>query len=565
MEQKQDKYIAKAIRAKKERKGSPKAVNLIRDDSYVNPNPPKGEQYTKCKKCGKVFEQTLYTERNCYTDFDTCPSCRQKIGQEKQKKLKEKEVSTAVLPFSPHPWQEKAFEDFKTHRFNLWACGNRSGKDYCANMIGIWYFVQCLNENRAIYHPEMAPSVLWWIIAPTEPMAKQNWRDLKKQFPKDWIVACADSAMTMQTIGGGIIEVRSAFNAESLVGVGLDLVTITEAARIRDLQVVWANLEARLGSPGRGLEQDRKGRSYGAGKAIINSTPIGKNYFYEMWKWGQTGSAEYSSAWISYQLPWTCNPSNEELARTVVSTKFGEMEYEEDLRRRLGDRLFRQNYLADFLAMDGTVFKDFEEKCVQNLFNMGLNKQKRDEYAKEWVTPVSYHSYRLGYDPATGSSSDTPAVIIRDLDTNRIIQAIDLYGKNYDQQWDEISFISRKYNYAPCAWLRTGHTAVENQLAKRGVVEIPLDEQAGNKAKYIQSLERAIQNQDLHVLNDGSESVQTFIMQMGDYTEKDGKYSNEQQPHDDFVSACYAAYYDYSEAEEKVAYCPLMGSINRYA
>lgn len=925
-EQKRAKYVRNAIEANKENRQAPKIVNLIKnDEDFDTKEPPKGEQFTVCETCGQLFEQDFYREGNRYSSYKTCHSCRRKVGVQKQAKLKEmaaakeSEVASVTLPFNPHPWQAKAFEDFKTHRFNLWACGNRcllegdfiqgcnkpieeleegdmvydqhgneqkvkyagfnyyfgdvytvrtsgcldtvcndehrlyvckvhrltkevvderfvqakdleaycdlsrssqykycfkipkidkqiacdfwwlddgtklvitedmawvlglycaegccisnslkwtinvnepeiaeraariledagyhtsqrirhdegthcvltykrslvrkidkeighgsrnkkipetilfnanknlliaflkgyyagdgyyskkafamtassysrqlmldvqiawhrlgyfariqtsirksnqkteyviyvldpeankiigvdtgrsafrqaaimkddciyvpiksiskevrdckiynietedgtfvhnnqitgnSGKDFCANMIGIWYFVQCLNENRAIEHPEMAPSVLWWIIAPTEPMAKQNWRDLKKQFPKEWMVACSDSSMTMQTVGGGIIEVRSAYNAESLVGVGLDLVTITEAARIGDLPVVWANLEARLGSPGRGLEADRRGRSYGAGKAIINSTPIGKNYFYTMWKWGQVGSSEYSSNWISYQLPWTSNPSNEELARTIVKTRYGEMEYEEDLRRRLGDRLFRQNYLADFLAMDGTVFKDFEEKCVQNLFNMGLSKKEQAQYAQEWIQPVPYHSYRIGYDPATGSSSDTPAVIVRDMDTNRIVQVVNLYGKNYDQQWDEISYISRRYNYAPCAWLRTGHTAVENQLAKRGVVEIPLDEQGGRKAEYIQSLERAIQNDDLHVLLDGSETVQTFVMQMNDYTEKNGKYSNEQQEHDDFVSACYAVYHDYSVQEFKVSYCGLMGSVKRYA
>lgn len=558
-------YVSKAKKEYRKNDGNPKIVNLIKDDKELKSNPPTGEQFSKCTKCGKTFEQDIREDINCYTSFKMCKDCRRELANKKYNKVKEKEVSTVTLPFSPHPWQQKAFEDFKTHRFNLWACGNRAGKDFCANMLGIWYFVQCLNENRAIYHPEMAPAVLWWIIAPTEPMAKQNWRDLKKQFPKEWIVACSDASMTMETVGGGIVEVRSAYNPESLVGVGLDLVTITEAARIGDLQTVWANLEARLGSPGRGLEKDRKGKSYGAGKAIINSTPIGKNYFYTMWKWGQKNSSEYSSAWISYQLPWTANPSNEELARTIIKTKYGEMEYEEDLRRRLGDRLFRQNYLADFLAMDGTVFKDFEEKCVINLFNMGLSKTEMEKYAKDWCTPIPYHNYRIGYDPATGSSSDTPAVVVRDMNMNRIVIAVNLYGKNYDQQWDEISFLSKRYNYAPCAWLRTGHTAVENQLAKRGVVEIPLDEQGGNKAKFIQSLERAIQNKDLSVLLDGSDTIQTLVMEMGDYTEKDGKYSNEQQEHDDFVSACYAAYYDYSEAEDKIYYCPLMGAVNRYS
>lgn len=564
MEQKKAGYYRRAQSHNLKNKSAPKIVNLIKETD-THKEAPKGNATGVCSVCGKTFEQDFYEDRNTYSSYKTCHGCRKKVSEKKEKKIKETETATAMLPFAPHPWQAKAFEDFKKYRFNLWACGNRSGKDFAANMIGIWYFIQCLNENRHIEHPEMAPSVLWWIIAPTEPMAKQNWRDLRKQFPKEWIVAVSNSSMTMETIGGGVIEVRSAYNPESLVGVGLDLVTITEAARISDLDIVWANLEARLGSPGRGLEKDRQGKKYGQGKAIINSTPIGKNYFYEMWKWGQKGQSEYSSAWISYQLPWTCNPANEELANTTVKTKYGEMTYEEDMRRRMGDRLYRQNYLADFLAMDGTVFKEFEEKCVQNVFNMGISREKQKEYVQQWIAPVPYHNYRIGYDPATGSSADSPAVVVRDMNTNNVVMAVDLYGKNYDQQWDEISYISKRYNYAPCVWLRTGHTAVENQLAKRGVVEIPIDEQAGKKGEYIQALERAIQNDDMHVLLDGTEVIQRLVLQMSDYTEKGGKYSNEQQEHDDFVSACYAAWYDYSMETTKLYYCPLMGHVNRMA
>lgn len=464
---------------------------------------------------------------------------------------------------------EKRDEIFKLCSESSELCANctknhNCGKDRMTIMTGIKYFAECLNENRHIDNPDMVPSVLWWQIAPTEKIARQNWRELKKYMPKDWVVACSDSTYTMETICGGIIEVRSAYDPEGLVGVGLDLVTITEAARIADLQTVWANLEARLNSPGRGREKDRNGKKYGCGKAIINSSPIGKNYFYDLYKFGQKTSDTYSSNWISYKLGWRENPYMNELADTIVHTKYGDMTYEEDLRRKIGDRLFKQNYLGDFLAMDGSVFKDFSEKCVKNLFDMGLNKQQRDDFARQWKEPVPYHAYRIGYDPATGSSSDTPAVVVRDMNTNDLVAFVDLYGKNYDRQWDEIAYVSKYYNYAPCTWLRTGHTAVENQLAKRGVVEIPLDEQAGKKAQYIQSLERAIQNGDLHVLNDGTETVQTFIMQMEDYSEHDGKYSNESQPHDDFVSACYAAYYDYTDATEKIFYCGLMGGINRY-
>lgn len=324
-------------------------------------------------------------------------------------------------------------------------------------------------------------------------------------------------------------------------------------------------MQARLDSPGRGREIDRKGREIGYGKAIINSSPLGKNHFYTLFKRGQRGSDTYSSDWVSYQLTWRENPILNEKADDLIETTYGKITYEEDLRRTIGERLFRQNYLADFLAMDGTVFKEFEEKCVKNIYNLGLGEKEREKYIKEWQDPMPYHNYRIGYDPATGSSADSPAIIVRDKNTNRVVFVEDLYGKNYDQQWDEIAYVSRRYNYAECAWLRTGHTAVENQLAKRGVVEIPLDEQHGKKGEYIQSLERAIQNNDYHVLFDGSTQVQRLIFQMQDYSEHNGRYSNEQQEHDDFVSACYAAWYDYTVESEKVYYCGLMGSVNRYA
>lgn len=554
----------RAVKENQKKSERPKVYNIIKSEADYN-NPPQGNQFTKCKTCGKKFEQVLYSEQNRYSDFENCPSCRKKIALAKNKNLKETEQTVAKLPFKPFPWQKQAGQDFERVRFQVIDAGNRTGKDRYTIMTGIRYFVECLNENRHVENPEMVPSVLWWQIAPTEKMAKQNWRELKQYMPKEWIVGCSDSTYTMQTIGGGVIEVRSAYDPESLVGVGLDLVTITEAARIADLATVWANVEARLNSPGRGRAKDRQGKSYGFGKAIINSSPIGKNYFYQLYKFGQKNSSEYSSNWISYQLGWRANPFMNELADTIVETRFGEMTYEEDLRRKIGDRLFRQNYEGDFLAMDGTVFKEFSAKCVEDVFNMGLNKKQREEYIRKWKTPIPYHTYRIGYDPATGSSSDTPAVLVRDKTTNQVACVVSLYGKNYEQQWDEIAYISRHYNYAECVWLRTGHTAIENQLAKRGVVEIPIDEQGGKKAQYIQSLERAIQNMDLKVLLDGSEDIQTFILQMEDYTEKDGKYSNDSQEHDDFVSACYAAYYDYSIQEEKVAYCPLMGSVSRYA
>lgn len=442
-------------------------------------------------------------------------------------------------------------------------CGNRTGKDRFSNMAGIMYFVECLNENRHIDNPELVPSVYWWIIAPTETMAQQNWREIKKFFPKDWVVAISNSTQTMYTIGGGQIEVRSAYNPESLVGVGLDLVTITEAARIKDLDVVWANLEARLASPGRGRAKDRKGKKYGVGKAIINSSPIGKNYFYTMWTWGQPTHDEYASDWVSFSLPWTVNPANEQKANEIIHTKYGDITYAESLRRRIGDRAYRQNYLADFLAGSGEVFKDFKEKCGVDIFSskMHLTDEERAKFVADWIIPKPYHRYRMSWDIATGSSEDSPVLMIRDLEDNHLVKLVDLYGKDYDGQYSEIAYWSRHYNNAECVFSSTGHTACVGQLEKRGVSEIVVTEQGGHKAEMIQNAECAVQNGDVHFLMDGSiESIQA-LAQIEDYAEKDGKYSNQSEPHDDWASALYLNYFDYQIHEAKTPFLGLFDFI----
>lgn len=442
-------------------------------------------------------------------------------------------------------------------------CGNRTGKDRFSNMAGIMYFVECLNENRHIDNPEIVPSVFWWIIAPTETMAKQNWMEIKKFFPKDWVVSISNNTMSMYTIGGGVIEVRSAYDPESLVGVGLDLVTITEAARIKDLNTVWANLEARLSSPGRGRAKDRVGKKYGVGKAIINSSPIGKNFFYTMWTWGQPTHDDYASDWVSFSLPWTVNPANAEKAAEIIHTKYGDITYEESLRRRIGDRAYRQNYLADFLAGSGQVFKDFKEKCCVDVFSskFDFDHLQRMKYIDEWKSVIPNHKYRISWDIATGSSADSPVIMIRDMNTNKIVRLIDLYGKDYEHQYQAIAYWSKYYNDAECVFSSTGHTACVGQLQKLGVKEIVVTEQGGNKATLVQNAECAVQNGDVKLLMDGSVASQTALAQIEDYTEKGGKYSNESEPHDDWASALYLNYYDYQVQETKI---PWIGLIDAF-
>lgn len=542
---------------------SQKVYNLIQNEDISYNGPPKGDQFGICKSCKKQFEQELIKDRNIYSDWKTCPECRKKVAEKKTQK--EKEVNVGKLPYTPYPWQIEAAEAFETHRFIVLSCGNRTGKDRFSIMTGIKYFVECLNENRAVDNPDMVPPVMWWIIAPIEPLARQIWRELRAYFPKEWVVACSNASYQMETIGGGVIEVRSGYDPNMLVGVGLDLVTITEAARFKDLEFAWANLEGRLNSEGRGRLIDRGGMKAGKGKAIINSSPLpGKNGFYHLYCYGQKGHPNYSSNWWSCQYPWTANPTNAEAAKQIIHSRYGDITYEESLKRQLGERLFEMNYEGKFHTEEGSVFKNFEENCVVNIFDPELKlktKEKRNEFIKNWQAVDPGATYVAGYDPATGSSGDSPALVIRNKDNNRVVRVFDMYGKNYEQQWDFVTEMCKRYNYATVNWLRTGHTAIEGQFEKRGLVENPIDEQGQHKGQLVQTLELAVENRDLQMLMDGTPEAQTLIYQMNDYAEKNGRYANNEQPHDDFVSAMYAAFADYSASEVPIAYCNLMGAI----
>lgn len=493
-----------------------------------------------CQICGREFEQKYNPKIKEFENRKLCPRCR-KDGSENL-------VPVSQVVYQPFEWQKKAEALLEENKYMILACGARTGKDRFSNMMIIKYMQDFINEQRHVKHPDLVPSFLIWVVAPTDPMANQNWREVKSFVPREWVVEIRESDRTMQIINGGVLEVKSAYDPESLVGVGVDFCTITEADRIRDLQAVWANISRRLVSPGRGREKDRKGKKYGCGKCIINSSPTKKGYFYEMWKWGQKSLPDdYQPGFVSLNLPATENPIIREELSEVYETKYGEITQYELLQKQMSPERFARDILGQFVDDNGVVFSQFRQKCVESVFNKGLKEDKQKEYVEDWETPIINHYYRIGYDPATGSSSDDPAIIVRDMVSNKIVYVKSLYGKTYDLQWDEIAYISRRYNFAPCYWLRTGHTAVEGQLAKRGVVEMPLDEQGGNKAKFIQSLERAVQNGDVKVLECGEKDFLTMIRQMEDYTETNGKYSNSLQPHDDFVSAMYAAYNDYSD------------------
>lgn len=206
----------------------------------------------------------------------------------------------------PHPGQANVHNS--PARFRILAAGRRWGK----TRLGV---NECLDiasrGGRA-----------WW-VAPSYKMSEVGWRPVRQMGAK---VGAEIRRVDRQIIlaNGGEIAVRSADNPDSLRGESLDLVVIDEAAFVKE--DAWNEaLRPAL--------SDRKG------KAIFISTPKGRNWFWQAYQRGLDGGE-----WQSWQLPTVTNP-------------YIDPAEIEAARQSLPERIFRQEYLAEFIDDNDAVFR----------------------------------------------------------------------------------------------------------------------------------------------------------------------------------------------------------------
>ena len=254
------------------------------------------------------------------------------------------------LGYKPHAGQQRVHESAK--RFRVLACGVRWGKSLCAGMEAL---------AAALAPKERS----WgWVVAPTYELTDKVMREavhVAQTKMKHRVIRWAEreKVLKIRNLGGGVsvLQGKSADNPVSLLGEGLDYVVCDEASRFTPL--VWTNyISQRL--------IDKKGW------ALMISSPKGKGWFYDAWKRGQGGDADYES--------WNC-PSwdNPHLSREVIEAE----------RARVPDRVFRQEYGAEFIEGDGQVFRSVNEAFAEETrrepvpgarYVGGLDLAKVDDY-----------------------------------------------------------------------------------------------------------------------------------------------------------------------------------------
>lgn len=501
-----------------------------------------------CQDCGKIFTQGFRidskTGKRIFNKYKYCEKCRKIIS-------KKSEVKTAKvsIKYQPYPWQQKFHNSKK--RFKVISGAARTGKDRSCTMEFTNKFIQMLNEDRDYTY---VPKVHGWIIAPTYKLAGQLLREIMNTFPRELVVNYDKENYSIDTINGGLIEFRSADDPDSLVSVGLDIVWITEAARIKQFDIVIGNITDRLDSPGRGPNGT-------GGLLLVNSSPRGRTFFNEVCKWGIEGGRKQRPNWETFYVSRWDNPYFASLRNKVFDERIfkwvertddpylaNKRTYEEDLMLSRSDRQYREDILGLPSDDAGTQFPNFREQAV--IDKPYLPKDELKKYIQDIKTPKPYYTYSIGYDPA--KSIDGACLVVYCEQTGEAVEFMQLEKIPYNVQINVyIKGLVKKWNYAIVRYGKTGlGEALEDIFKLAGIVYIAYPEQGKNKERLVENLTTLIKSgkYKIHNVDDVTEKA---IRQFEDYgfdISDKGKtitYSNMTAGgHDDFVSASYFAVAD---------------------
>lgn len=217
-----------------------------------------------------------------------------------------------TLNFSLLKWQQTVFKD--EHRFKVVAAGRRCGKSRLSAVSLLIEGLNCPEGSSVMY------------IAPTLGQARTIIWDLLHELGRPVIKSSHVNNLEITLVNGRKILVRGADNPDSLRGVSLTYVVLDECAFIK-LDVWEKIIRAAL--------SDKKGR------ALFISTPSGRNWFYDVFKLGQTGDDDEWKSWhFTTQDNETIDPKEIEAAKKTLSSF-----------------AFKQEYLSSFDTSGADVFK----------------------------------------------------------------------------------------------------------------------------------------------------------------------------------------------------------------
>ena len=220
------------------------------------------------------------------------------------------------------PWQQEVWAD--DTRFKIVAAGRRTGKSRLAAWLLIVNALQ--TERGQVFY-----------VAPTQGQARDIMWQTLLELGNPVITGSHINNLQIKLVNGATISLKGADRPETMRGVSLKFLVMDEYADMKP-DVFEQILRPALA--------DQKGC------AMFIGTPMGRNHFYELYKYADLGDDETYKAWhfTSYDNP-ILDPNEIDTAKKSMSSY-----------------AFRQEFMASFEARGSEMFKEdwvkFDEEGI---------------------------------------------------------------------------------------------------------------------------------------------------------------------------------------------------------
>ena len=399
-------------------------------------------------------------------------------------------ISTLTEPLAiPHPGQLHTLRTM--NRFSVVVCGRRWGK----TELGL----------QVIIHLALTNHRVWW-LAPTYSMAGEVWRRVRHLLRDMPALQISESERRLSVCQGGEISIRSAHLPDNLRGAGLDFVVLDEAAFM--LPSVWPQVV-------RPMLLER------GGGALFISTPKGRNWFWNLY---QRGLDPDEPLWSGYHFASSDNP-------LIDPAEFDE------IRRRTPERIWREEYLAQFIDESGQVFRHVDAACVLPVTQ----------------TPQPGHRYCFGVD--WGREHDYTAVAVYDSDEGAIV-ALDRFNRiGWQVQRDRLAALVQHWQ-PEVIWAESNSIGSVNieALQRDGLPVRAFTTTQSSKMRLIETLALAFEQGTIRLIDDAVLRHELLNYQLERTANGSYRYSAPSGEHDDTVIATALAYQGARTASPQITF-----------
>lgn len=260
----------------------------------------------------------------------------------------------ASLDWKLLPWQLEVWQ--APQRFKVIVAGRRTGKSNLSIKKIIAAGLEAPKGSAVLY------------VGPTQAQTRQIAWDAIIDQGRDVIKASHVNSMDITLINGVKIHLRSAENPDTLRGLKLYFVVIDEAAFIKD-QKIWT-------------ESIRPALSDLKGEAWFISSPAGRNWLYDLYKYALEGKDPEWAAWhkTTFDNP-TIDPKEIEAAKRTLSSFSFKAEYLASFDTAGAD-VFKAEWIKEGSIPDsGSYVIAIDLAGFENISDGSQNKKRLDETA----------------------------------------------------------------------------------------------------------------------------------------------------------------------------------------